>query len=126
MTPPPGYPQYPYQGPLPPNPRPIRGGRVALGIGAAVLAHILSIALGLGVGAALSGGDQLSGALLTILIGQVLVFVACIALGIVLLVRGDRGIGLGLLIGWAVGVLVLPVVGFGVCVAALSGTGVGG
>jgi hypothetical protein len=41
--------------------------------------------------------------------------------GIVLLARGDRGIGLGLLIGWAVGVIVLPVVGFSVCVAVFSG-----
>jgi hypothetical protein len=42
--------------------------------------------------------------------------------GIVLLSRrgGYRGLGLGLLIGWAVGVLVVPVVGFGLCIQAIG------
>jgi Ca2+/Na+ antiporter len=128
MTLPPGpWPQHP-QGVPPPNPRPIRGSRVAIGIGAAIGAHVLSIALGIGIGALgigfgalFTASDHLGAALAAITIGQLLVFVGCLAVGIVLLARGDRGIGLGLLIGWAVGVIVLPVVGFSVCVAVFSG-----
>jgi hypothetical protein len=41
--------------------------------------------------------------------------------GTILLARGERGIGLGLFIGWAVGLLVTPVVGFGICMATLNG-----
>jgi hypothetical protein len=48
------------------------------------------------------------------------VFIGCLTFGIIWIAKYDKGIGVGLLIGWAVGALVLPVVGFGVCVWALN------
>jgi hypothetical protein len=57
---------------------------------------------------------------------EALFLVACVAIGAVLMTRGERGIGLGLVIGWAVGVIVLPVVGAGVCVAVFATMGGGG
>ena len=108
-----------------PDPRQIRGGRVGVGIGIALGAHALSIAVGIGLGA-LDRGNQIMTAFGIIIFAQLAVFIGSITAGIVLLNRGDRGIGLGILVGWAVGVFVAPVVGFGICVSALNGNGVGG
>ena len=47
-------------------------------------------------------------------------FVAVVTAGTVLIVKGDRGIGIGLFIGWAAGLIVLPLIGFGLCVATIS------
>lgn len=57
------------------------------------------------------------------LVAQGVLFVAVLTASIILSNKGDRSIGLGLIIGWAVGLLVAPVVGFGICVAALNGAG---
>jgi hypothetical protein len=106
------------------DPRRMRGGRVWLGIAIALSGHAVSIGLGLMVGA-LDEQNQIMTAFGIMIIAQFFVFAACLAAGIVLLNRGDRGIGAGILIGWAIGLLVAPVVGFGICVNALNG-GVGG
>jgi hypothetical protein len=99
----------------------MRAGRVAIGVAAAIVGHLLTLGAGVGFLAANSGSsDALALAIAVLLGGQLLVFVACMAVGSVQLTRGDRGIGLGLIVGWAVGVIVLPVLGFGVCVAAVS------
>ena len=113
--------------PPPPQPRQpgqIRGGRVALGIGIASAAHIAVIAIGLILLFSFDDERALNG-LVVGLVGEVVVFIVCLTLGIVFLAKtnGDKGLGLGLLIGWAVGVIVFPVIGFGVCVAVLSGQG---
>ena len=39
---------------------------------------------------------------------QILVFVACVGTGGYLLVRGDRGLGRGLIVGWLMGLVVTP------------------
>ncbi|GAA1750416.1 hypothetical protein [Luedemannella helvata] len=106
----------------PPKP-PITPGWVFAGIGLAMLGHLLTIVPAIPVLAASTpGGDAVGTAVIVMLIAQVVVFLGCLVAGIVLLAgeRVSRGLGLGLLIGWAVGVLVVPVVGFGLCVQAIS------
>lgn len=106
--------------------RPIRGARVAAGIGLAILGHLLTIGLTVLVAFLEARGGLANGDAWFLLVGmasQVLLFVGCIVLGILQIVRGDRGIGVGVLIGWAVGVIVLPVVGFGLCIWAFSQAG---
>lgn len=120
MTPPPDGWTVPPSPPSPGGDRPIRGSRVALGIGLALLGHLVTIALAI---PSFTGADEHGLWLGVALVGQALLFIACLVIGIVLIVRGDRGIGIGLLIGWAVGIIVLPVVGFGVCVIALRSMG---
>lgn len=112
--------------PPPPPPggeRPIRGRKVAIGLGLAALGQILTIGLGvLGVflGAVSDNSENaLLGIYLEILL-QLLLFVACLVVGIVWIARRDRGLGLGILIGWAVSVLVFPVAGIGVCIAIIN------
>jgi len=113
--------------PPPPPPRgpsrPIRGRRIAAGIGIALAAHLATLLLLL-IGLLFRNGDFAAGpGLIALLVGQALVFVGCLVMGIVLTVRQDGGVGVGLLIGWAVGLLVVPVAGFGLCVWAISGSG---
>lgn len=115
MTPPFG-PQWTVPPPPPSGDRPIRGGKVAAGIGVAIAGHLLTIGVAVVGVAATTAGVWLVVALAL----QLALFVACLTIGIVWIVKRDRGFGLGLLIGWAVGVIVLPVVGFGVCVALLN------
>ena len=108
------------------DPRRIRGTRVGLGIAIAFGAHAASIGVGLAAGA-LDRDNQIMTAFGLIILGQLVVFIVCLTAGIVVLNRGDRGIGVGILIGWAVGLLVAPIVGFGICVNVLDvGNGVGG
>lgn len=127
MSQPPPYPQWGAAPPPPPGARPILGRRVAVGIGLAMLAHLISI--GAAVLAIVVAGQTSAGStawLVAPLGAQLLVFVGCMVLGILGIVRGDGGVGLGLLVGWALGIIVLPVIGFGICVAALSSQGIGG
>jgi hypothetical protein len=96
---------------------PIRARHVWAGIGLATLGHLVSIAVALattifGIGEAVFVFG---------LVLQAVLFVACLTVGTVLLTRQRRrGVGLGLLIGWGVGVIVLPVVGIGACLYVLS------
>jgi len=112
----PQYPEYPV-GPeriqRAANPRPIRASRVWAGIGLAFLGHILAICAGIGISSATSGMGGYSGFALPV--AELLVLAACVSVGIVQLVRGDRGLGVGLLVGWAASAVVLA----GVCVALI-------
>jgi hypothetical protein len=101
---------------------PIRGGRVAAGIGIALAAHLATL-LVLVLGLLVDNDDVAGAGVLTLLVGQFIAFVVCLTVGIVRTVRQDGGVGVGLLIGWAVGLLIVPVAGFGLCVWALSGAG---
>jgi hypothetical protein len=113
--------------PLPPRPpdRPIRAGKVWAGIGLAIAAHVVSIVITVALAFAVTASQALAITLWVGLAGQLAVFVGCLAFGIIWIAKYDRGIGVGLLIGWSVGVIVLPVVGFGLCVWALSQNGAG-
>jgi hypothetical protein len=82
-------------------------------------AHLLTLGVA-GAGFAVDDMDIVLIGVSVLLLGQVLVAAACLTIGIVLTARRDGGIGIGLLIGWAVGVLVVPAVGFGMCVTALD------
>lgn len=129
---PPEYPQGPYQPPpqgswgVPPpmgspgrQRRPVKGGRIVAGIAIALLGHLLTLVV-LTVGVAAANEDVAWAGLWIGLGGQFLLLVACLAVGITLTVRQDGGIGIGLLIGWAIGLLITPVVGFGLCIAAIN------
>ena len=121
----------PYSGwttppPPPPPERPIRGRKVAAGIGWAALGQVVAIGVGVLVTILLARGDNSENALYGVyleMLLQLVLFVACVALGIVWIVRRDRGLGIGLLIGWAVSVIVFPFAGIGVCIALVNSSG---
>jgi hypothetical protein len=108
----------PHEGAVPAGPGPdrrIRGRRVAGGIAVAILGHLVTVAIALPT---LTASEQTLDNMtwfIGALFGQVVLFLGCLCVGIVLIVRRERGFGLGLLIGWAVGLLVIS----GVCVPAL-------
>jgi hypothetical protein len=104
--------------------RPIRAGRIWIGIGIAIGGHLLTILIGWIV-AVLISGEQVVNFLFVAGAGQVVLAIAALTAGIILIVKGrDGGIGVGIVIGWAVGLIISPVVGFGVCVALVnSGNG---
>jgi hypothetical protein len=105
----------------PPEDRPIHGRRVALGIGAVFAVHALLLTLAIVIPlSTVRSSDQIGVVLSAIVGAELVLFVSCLVVGILQLVRGDRGVGVGLLVGWAVSVIVMPVVGFGVCVAIVS------
>ncbi|MEV8513045.1 hypothetical protein [Dactylosporangium sp. NPDC051484] len=121
-------PQYGWSVPPPPPPppapeRPIHTRRVFGGIGLAFLGQAVAILLG--VAAIIIGGrsakpeNAIIGVYVEILL-QGLLLVACLVVGIVWIARKDRGIGLGILIGWSVSVAVLPIAGIGVCLAIVN------
>ncbi|WP_433057359.1 hypothetical protein [Dactylosporangium sp. CS-033363] len=113
--------------PPPPMPeRPIRTRQVFLGIGLVMAVQLVAVLIG--VGAVVLGNNSsnsengLIGVWLELLL-QFAIFVACLATGIVWIVHKDRGLGLGLLIGWGASVLICPAVGIGVCLAIVSNQG---
>jgi hypothetical protein len=111
--------------PLPPNgqDRPIHGRKVAAGLGIAAGAQVLAIAIGVGATIAFAASDNSENALLGVyleMLLQLVLFVGSLVIGIVWIARRDRGLGLGILIGWAVSVIVFPVVGVGVCIAIVN------
>jgi hypothetical protein len=106
--------------PLPPGgpDRPIRAWRVAAGTLLALLGHVPTAWLTVAV-ARMIGGTFLEGGSFWVLLlplVQVPLMVLCVVPGVLLLRFGDRGFGLGLLAGWAAGVVATVVVGFGVLV----------
>jgi hypothetical protein len=124
--------QPPYQPPpgswaVPPDPRrpgapqrrPVKGKRVAAGLGIAFAAHLLTLVVPIAV-VTTGDADVIYAGLWIGLGGQLLVFLICLIVGIILTAKQDGGIGIGLLIGWAVGLLIVPVLGFGICVAAFE------
>jgi hypothetical protein len=80
-----------------------------LGIGLAILGHILAVATGIALAASGSGIGVL------FLLPEVLLFVAALVFGIMQLTQGDRGIGVGLLVGWGAGTIIFG----GACVALI-------
>ena len=97
-----------------PNPRPIRASRVWMGIGLAFLGHILAMAIVIAL-AASGFGAQPGDLGLLFLFPELLLFVASLVFGIMQLARGDRGIGVGLLVGWGTGTVICG----GTCVALI-------
>jgi hypothetical protein len=93
--------------------RPIAFRRVAIGFGIAVGAHLLTLVPMLFGVVHRSWGP--TGALVFFGL-QVLLFPTLLVLGIVGTARQDGGIGVGLMIGWAIGVIV----SFGGCVALIN------
>jgi hypothetical protein len=106
------FPQYPAgaEGAQPAaDPRPIRANRVWAGIGLALLGYLVLFGLGW-----LSSvwASQIVGLVVP---GELLLWAAVLGWGIVVLARGDRGLGVGLLVGWAAG----AVISGGVCVVLI-------
>ena len=112
------YPPNQPPGPPPPPRRRIQPSWVAGGIAAALLGHVAAIAL---LFVDMSG----TGGIVFALVGEAVVFLACVAGGITALAMrsGNPGLGVGLLVGWAVGVVVLPAIGFGLCVQSMNQMG---
>jgi hypothetical protein len=99
--------------------RPIRAGRVFIGIGATLAAYVV---IGCGLPALISQFGPSVGPGLG-LGAPVFIFLAALIFGILQVVRGDRGIGVGVLIAGAL----FPIILGGVCVAliaTLSGGGI--
>lgn len=111
-----GFPQFP-SGPAPgqpaANPRPIRASRVWAGIGLAFLGHVVAVCVGILISNAGSGASPYFGFALPVL--ELVLLAACITVGIIQLRRGDRGIGVGLLVGWAASAIIFA----GVCVVLI-------
>jgi hypothetical protein len=84
--------------------RPVRGWRVAIGLVLALVGHALAVGAAWLGRAATGWGTGL-------LAGAALVSAACVGVGLVSVVRGDRGVGIGLLAGWAGWPVVLAVLG---------------
>ena len=106
--------------------RPIRPGRVWTGIGIAMGGHLFTIFIGWLVAVLISGEEALN-FLLVSGAGQILLAIAALVVGIILVAKGrDGGIGVGIIIGWAVGLIISPIVGFGVCVALINTGSSGG
>jgi hypothetical protein len=101
--------------------RPIRGRRVGLGVFLAMLGHLVTVGLGFAVAQLRSGPDWL----LVWALGQAVLVVGCVVAGTLLLVRGDRGVGLGVFIGWGAGIVLTPLITAAVIVLLLRTSGVG-
>jgi hypothetical protein len=104
-------------------PRPILTGRVFVGIGLVFGAQFLAVLIGVAAAAIGNSSGNSENALIGVYIEialQIALFAASLAFGIVWIVRKDRGVGLGLLIGWGASVLICPVIGIGVCLALLN------
>jgi magnesium-transporting ATPase (P-type) len=110
--------------PPPPGPqRPIHTRRVFAGIGLVFAAQVVAVLIGLAVVLIGSRSANSENAVLGFYVEiflQVALFVACLVTGIVWIVRKDRGVGLGLLIGWGASVLICPVIGIGACLALVN------
>jgi len=103
--------------------RPIRPGLLWIGVGIALGGHLLTILIGWLVALNVSGEAPVN-FLYVAGIGQVVLAVAALAYGITATVRArDGGIGVGIIIGWAIGLIISPVVGFGVCISLVDGNG---
>lgn len=101
--------------------RPIRGRRVALGVTLALLGHLLTVGLGFTAAQFDSRPDWLT----LWVLAQGVLLIGCVIAGVLLLTRGDRGIGLGVLVGWAGGAVLIPVIAVAVEIVLLATYGVG-
>lgn len=95
--------------------RPLRGGSVAKGISFAIAGHGVALAISAGLITLIGRSTELVGAALTAaLITEGAFLLICVAVGVVQLVRGDRGLGLGLILGWLIGMAALIGVSFAI------------
>jgi len=101
--------------------RPIVGRRVGLGVILAMLGHLVTVGAGFVAVSLRHGPDWL----LVWVIGQVVLLIAAVTAGTVLLVRGDRGVGLGVFIGWGAGLVLTALIAIGVILLLLRTSGVG-
>jgi hypothetical protein len=88
--------------------RPIRAWRIGAGVVLALAGHLGLTWSGLALVRAALGGEYSDGggilAFLVLLSVQAALVVCCALPGLLLLLFGDRGFGIGLLVGWSVGV----------------------
>lgn len=86
----------------------LRPGPAVLGALAGVAGHLLAFGAGLVAGAIArpspgGGFEDLAAAVVTFLAAQLLVALVCLVGGVVLVVRGRRELGYGLVAGWVLG-----------------------
>jgi hypothetical protein len=109
--------------PPPPGGKKIRGRWVTAGIAVALAAHVLTLFVA--SAPHFVNPDQPIN-FTWLLIAQAVLLLAFIAATIALFAKDQQGWGLGVIIGWAVGLIVVPDIGIAACINALnSGTGVG-
>ncbi|WP_446217989.1 hypothetical protein [Micromonospora sp. IBHARD004] len=97
---------------LPRRPPSARRGRIAAGIGIAVAGHVPASGLWLYSFYTFvysASPDSLFMVDCLVILLQLALFACCAVPGGVLVLNGDRGLGLGLLIGWVAGVIALVV-----------------
>lgn len=107
----------PQQGPPlpaepPARPASVRPGRIAAGIGIALAGHLPATGLWLFsyyTFVYYASPDSLFMVGCLVILLQLALFASCAVPGSVLVLRGDRGLGLGLLIGWITGIIALVV-----------------
>jgi len=90
----------------------LRPRRVWAGIGLASLGHLIVICASFVLNAFTS---EIGGIAVVLPAAELALLAACVGGGIALMRRGDRSLGVGLLIGWAVGAVVFA----GACVALI-------
>jgi hypothetical protein len=88
----------------PSDERMMRPGVVVLGIGAAALGHVVAGVIGV-VGFVGAVGDGPFRLMLAWPVAQVILGLVCLPVSAVWMTRGKRGLGIGLLTGWAIGLL---------------------
>ena len=94
----------------PPIRRPVRGRQVLLGGGFAFGGHTLALVVTFIIAFT---GSVYDSTWVVVVAMEVMLFFACLVCGIVWITSRDRGIGIGLLVGWPVGLLVpVVVIGF--------------
>jgi hypothetical protein len=76
---------------------------VAIGLGAHLVVYGLAFLAGALVEPGQDGWEDLVAVVGTLLVGEALVAVAAIVVGVMLIVRGRRALGAGLLVAWLVG-----------------------
>src|SRR2546421_9136111 len=105
--------------------RPVRAWRLVAGIVLAVVAHLGLTGSGIALIRALLGGGYLEGdgilTFLVLLIVEGALVICCALPGLLMVLFGDRGFGIGLLIGWAIGVAALVLLAYLTVVAARTG-----
>ncbi|MFE9688644.1 hypothetical protein [Micromonospora sp. NPDC005806] len=95
---------------LPPRPPSAKRGRIAAGIGIALAGHLPASGLWLlsfYTFVYYASPDSLFMVDCLVILLQLALFACCAVTGSVLVRRGDRGLGLGLLVGWVTGIVAL-------------------
>jgi hypothetical protein len=87
----------------------------------ATLGHVVTVVLGVVVALQPSGPDWL----LVWVLGQAGLFIVTVIAGTILLVSGDRGVGLGVFIGWGGGLVLTVIITIAVILILLDTSGVG-